>query len=144
MDIRTMGTWSHEAFGNDQACDWAAEVKESTGFTVIEQAFDQVIMSQDEDFIDADIGSVAHAAAEVLAHILGQGTQDIDFIDGLNQWIDQLNTQASATLIQKAIQALDILTHENSELDELWQESNDYADWTKNLEELKETLNSKL
>lgn len=128
MGIRTMGMWSHEAFGNDQACDWAAEVKESTGFTVIEQAFDQVIASQDEDFVDADVGSVAHAAAEVLVHCFGRGTQELDFIDGLNQWIDQLSTQPSAALIQKAIQALDILTHENSELDELWQESNDYTD----------------
>ena len=34
-----MGAWSHEPFGNDQACDWAAELAESTGFAIIEKAF---------------------------------------------------------------------------------------------------------
>ncbi len=135
-----MGAWSHEPFGNDTACDWAAELEESTGFVVIEQALDQVIADKNEDFIDADDGSIAHAAAEVLAQITGQGTQDLDFLDGVSQWIDQLDARPSTALIQKAIIVIDILTQENSELDELWQDSDDYEEWTQNLNELKEIL----
>ena len=138
-----MGTWSHEPFGNDTACDWAAELEESAGFVVIEQAFDQVIADKDEEFIDADVGCVAHAAAEVLAQILGQGTEELDALDGVTQWIDQLDTQPTTALIQKSIIALEILTQENSELDELWQDSDDYEDWTQNINELKEILKSK-
>ncbi len=139
-----MGTWSHEPFGNDQACDWASELEESTGFGVIDQAFDQIIADKNEAIIDADFGSVAYAAAEVVAQILGEGTQDLDFLDGVTQWIDQLSSRAPNALIQKAIITLDILVQENSELDELWKESDDYDDWQKNIDELKELLSSKM
>jgi hypothetical protein len=40
--------------------------------------------------------------------------------------------------------ALLLLTSENSELDELWQDSDDYDEWTKNIETLRETLSSKI
>ncbi len=139
-----MGTWSHEPFGNDQACDWAAELKESSGFSAIEEAFDQVIAGKDEDFIDADVGCIAHAAAEVLVQILGQSTEDLEFLGGVNQWIAKLSEKPSATLIQKGVLALDLLTQENSELDELWLDSDDYVEWVANLDTLKEILHSKL
>ena len=139
-----MGTWSHKPFGNDQTCDWTSELEESTGFGVIDQAFDQIIADKNEAIIDADFGSVAYAAAEVVAQILGEGTQDLDFLDGVTQWIDQLSSRAPNALIQKAIITLDILVQENSELDELWKESDDYDDWQKNIDELKELLSSKM
>jgi uncharacterized protein YdcH (DUF465 family) len=40
--------------------------------------------------------------------------------------------------------ALLLLTSENSELDELWQDSDDYDEWIKNIETLRETLSSKI
>jgi hypothetical protein len=47
-------------------------------------------------------------------------------------------------LIPKALTALLLLTSENSELDELWQDSDDYDEWIKNIETLRETLSSKI
>ena len=38
--------------------------------------------------------------------------------------------------------ALDALTQENSELYELWQDSEDCGEWVRNLNELKERLNN--
>ena len=58
----------------------------------------------------------------------------------MSQWIDQLDARPPTALIQKAIIVIDILTQENSELDELWQDSDDYEEWTQNLNELKEIL----
>ena len=139
-----MGAWSHEPFGNDQACDWAAELTESSGFAIIEKAFDQVIADQHEEFIDADAACEAHAAAEVLAQILGQGTENLDFLEDMGGWIEKLPAQPAAALIQKALNALNILTQENSELNELWQESGNYAEWTQNIDALKGILKSRL
>ena len=139
-----MGAWSHEPFGNDQACDWVAELAESTGFAIIEKAFDQVIADQNEEFIDADTVCEAYAAAEVLAHILGQGTENLDFLGNIGGWIEKLPAQPSAALIQKALNALNISTQENSELNELWQESGNYAEWTQNIDALKGILKSRL
>ena len=70
-----MGALSHESFGNDTANDWADELEESSDFSIVEKAFNQIIESA-EEYIDADIACEAYAEAEVLAQALGQGTQD--------------------------------------------------------------------
>ncbi|WP_139851649.1 DUF4259 domain-containing protein [Acinetobacter pullicarnis] len=135
-----MGAWSHEPFGNDTACDWKSELEGSTDYEVIEQAFDQMI-EDDDEYLDADYGSVVHAAAEVLAKVLGQGTQNESYPEGIDEWIATLTSKPSAALLQKAVVALDRLLSEESELNELWEESGeDYPLWKENIATLKEIL----
>jgi len=139
-----MGAWSHEPFGNDTACDWAYELEESEGYAVIEDAFNQIIEMSTEEYIDADIGCVAHAAAEVLAKSFGRGVEEEDIPEAVEKWLEQNKNKTNPTLIPKAIRALKLLTSESSELNELWQESDYYTEWTSNIDELKEILSSKI
>lgn len=140
-----MGTWSHEPFGNDIASDWAYEFEENDGYEVIENAFDQIIDMATEEFIDADIGCIAHAAAEVLAKSFTDGgTENEYYPKPVEKWLQHNQHKHNYELIPKALLALNLLISENSELDELWQDSDDYEDWTKNIADLKETLTSKV
>lgn len=139
-----MGAWSHEPFGNDTACDWAYELEESEGYEVVEDAFNQIIEMSTEEYIDADIGCVAHAAAEVLAKSFGRGVEEEDIPEAVEKWLEQNKNKTNPALIPKAIRALKLLTSENSELNELWQESDYYTEWTSNIDELKEILSSKI
>ncbi|WP_296279284.1 DUF4259 domain-containing protein [uncultured Acinetobacter sp.] len=139
-----MGAWSHEPFGNDTACDWAYELEESEGYAVIEDAFNQIIEMSTEEYIDADIGCVAHAAAEVLAKSFGRGVEEEDIPEAVEKWLEQNKNKTNPALIPKAIRALKLLTSESSELNELWQESDYYTEWTSNIDELKEILSSKI
>ena len=139
-----MGAWSHEPFGNDTACDWAYELEESEGYVVIEDAFNQIIEMSTEEYIDADIGCVAHAAAEVLAKSFGRGVEEEDIPEAVEKWLEQNKNKTNPALIHKAIRALKLLTSESSELNELWQESDYYTEWTSNIDELKEILSSKI
>ena len=139
-----MGAWSHEPFGNDTACDWAYELEESEGYVVIEDAFNQIIEMSTEEYIDADIGCVAHAAAEVLAKSFGRGVEEEDIPEAVEKWLEQNKNKTNPALIPKAIRALKLLTGESSELNELWQESDYYTEWTSNIDELKEILSSKI
>ena len=139
-----MGAWSHEPFGNDTACDWAYELEESEGYAVIEDAFNQIIEMSTEEYIDADIGCVAHAAAEVLAKSFGRGVEEEDIPEAVEKWLEQNKNKTNPALIPKAIRALKLLTGESSELNELWQESDYYTEWTSNIDELKEILSSKI
>ncbi len=135
-----MGAWSHEPFGNDTACDWVFELEGSTDFEVIEQAFDQMI-DDDDEYLDADYGCVAHAAAELLAKVLGEGTQNESYPEGIDEWIATLTSEPSAALLQKAVVALDLLLSEESELNELWEESGEnYPLWKENIATLKAFL----
>jgi hypothetical protein len=140
-----MGTWSHEPFGNDTASDWAYEFEEQDGHVVIEQAFDEMIDMATEEFIDADIGCIAHAAADVLAKSFGEGIEENEYYpEPVEKWLEQNKNNVNYALIPKALTALLLLTSENSELDELWQDSDDYDEWTKNIETLRETLSSNI
>ena len=63
-----MGTWSHEPFGNDSACDWAYGLESQKDFSMIEQAIQRVLDNGDE-YLDSDLAVKAIAAAEVLAKL---------------------------------------------------------------------------
>lgn len=139
-----MGTWSHEAFGNDTACDWAYELEESTGYEVINDAFDQIIEMATEEFIDADIGCIVQAAAEVLARSFAQLSDEDEYPEPVEKWLEQQKNRTNHALIPKAIKALELVISENSELNELWQDSDDYDEWVKEIEELKEILSNKI
>ena len=138
-----MGAWSHEPFGNDTANDWADELEESSDFSIVEKAFNQIIESA-EEYIDADIACESYAAAEVLAQALGEGTQDDTYTEKIDMCLTKLTIKPNNLLIPKALRALDLLTTQDSELDELWQDSDEYTQWTVNIDKLKELLKAKL
>ena len=138
-----MGAWSHEPFGNYTANDWADELEESSDFSIVEKAFNQIIESA-EEYIDAVIACESYAAAEVLAQGLGEGTQDDTYTEKIDMWLTKLTIKPNNLLIPKALRALDLLTTQDSELDELWQDSDEYTQWTVNVDELKELLKAKL
>lgn len=134
-----MGAWSHEPFGNDSACDWASDLDGTTDFSVIETALDEMIEAED-DYLDADLGSAAIAAAEVLAKVLGQATQSEGYPDGVDEWLDQVDSKPATALLQKAQRALELVLTEESELYELWMESEEYMLWQESVFKLQAAL----
>jgi hypothetical protein len=120
-----MGTWSHESFGNDTACDWAYELEGITDLSVIESTIDRVLESEDE-YLEAPDAEEAIAAIEVIAKLLGNGTQSDSYTERADAWVKENNLRPSAELIQKAKNALSKILSENSELAELWEESEEW------------------
>lgn len=133
-----MGAWSHEPFGNDTACDWVYGLEESTGFGYIEEALDRVLECGD-DYLEAPDSEEAIAAVEVIAKLLGKGTQENDAVDA---WVDANRAEVSAALLQKAQQVLDRIVSEGSELLELWQESGEDNAWLPSMEKLRAAVSS--
>lgn len=121
-----MGAWSHEPFGNDTACDWAYELEEASDFSPIEQALDRVL-DDGSEYIDAPEAEEAIAAIEVIAKLLGVGTQSDSYTERVDAWVQKINQRPSAELIQKAKNAISIILSENSELAELWEEDEQWA-----------------
>lgn len=120
-----MGTWSHESFGNDTACDWAYELEGITDLSVIESTIDRVLESEDE-YLEAPDAEEAIAAIEVIAKLLGNGTQSDSYTERADAWVKENYLRPSAELIQKAKNALSKILSENSELAELWEESEEW------------------
>ena len=132
-----MGTWSHESFGNDTANDWAYELEDATDFAVIEAAL-QVAL--DEEYLDADLAMEAIAAVEVIAKRLGKGTQSDVYTEKVDQWLETISEQPSDDLLSLAKRVLERIVADDSELKELWLESDEYELWLGNIQQLNDAL----
>jgi hypothetical protein len=129
-----MGAWSIEHFDNDAALDWLYDFSMDPSVQALEDTFKAV--ADTEDYIESDDGSAVLAAAEVIAAAKGKKStaypEDTEVFSRL---------KISPELIARALQAIDIVSRQdNSELKELWQESDEYEDWQKAVDELKERL----
>jgi hypothetical protein len=130
-----MGTWSHEPFGNDTANDWAYELEETTDLSLIESTLDKVIAQADQ-YLDASEGEEAVAAIEVLAKLIGHGSQSDSYTAKVDIWVASLTEKPSAELLQKAQRAIEKILAEDSELHALWRESTGFASWTASMAHL--------
>ena len=135
-----MGTWSHESFGNDTANDWAYELEDATDFSVIETAL-QVALDEGDEYLDADLAMEAIAAVEVIAKRLGKGTQSDVYTEKVDQWLETISEQPSDGLLSLAKRVLERIVADDSELKELWLESDEYELWLGNIQQLKDALN---
>lgn len=134
-----MGAWSHEPFGNDTACDWAYGLAEAKDLSSIEEAIDRVIDS-DEDYLDADAATEAVAAIEVIAKLLGRGTQSDSYTEDVDRWVSASTSKPNPALRNKARQAIQRILGDESELRALWDESADAAQWKASMEQLRVAL----
>ncbi len=134
-----MGTWSHEPFGNDGANDWAYELEEVADLSLVEEAIDEALRNGVE-YLDAGDAEIAIAAIEVIAHLLGKGTQHDTYTEKMEQWVRRVKLKPSPALLGKARQALQRVVSENSELLELWQDSEDIDAWLASIERLRKAI----
>lgn len=135
-----MGAWSHEPFGNDTAADWAYGLADCKDMVYIEGAIDAVL--SEKEYLDSDIASEAVAAIEVIAKMLGNGTQADAYTESADIWVAAMTVQPSAEIRAKAVRALDRITADESELAELWSDSDDSDGWTATLSALRKIMSA--
>jgi hypothetical protein len=133
----SMGTWSHEPFGNDDACDWSYELLDSNDLSPVDAALDAVLHG--DDYLEASAASNAVAAVEIIAKLLGKGTQTDAYTENVDKWVKEVHITPTPALIQKAKKALTRILGDNSELKELWQESGT-TEWEASMHTLQAVL----
>jgi len=134
----TMGAWSHEPFGNDTAADWADGLEESRDFGPVAAVLQRAADSGED--LDAGEAEEAVAAAEVLAKALGRGTQSDAYTEPVDEWLASITVKPSVELLQLAQRALARVLAPDSELRELWEESDDFAQWQSSIAALQTAL----
>jgi hypothetical protein len=134
-----VGTWSHEPFGNDSANDWAYGLEDQTDFSLVAQAI-QNVLDNGNDYLDSDVAVEAVAAAEVLAKALGRGTQADAYTEKVDTWLRSLGVNPSPDLLSKAQAALTRIVGPDSELRELWEESDDFETWQSSIRALQSAV----
>jgi hypothetical protein len=129
-----MGAWGAGNFDNDDAGDWSYELEES-GIEAVKSAFDMVLSG--EDYVEAPECSAAIAAAEVVAALLGRPAADLP--EEVQTFVST-KPKFATDLVELAKKALVRVLADNSELRELWQESDSFDEWKQNVADVQARL----
>lgn len=134
-----MGTWAVDAFGNDTACDWVYGLDEAEDLAPVEAALEAIIANGNE-YLDASLAEEALVAIEVIARLQGNWGERSAYSEGVDDWVEKVKLVPSDELAQKALQVLDRIVAEDSEMKELWEDSDEYDAWVAAIEELRERI----
>ena len=133
-----MGAWGVLAFDNDDANDWAYDLEEADDLSLVETAFDTV--DEAEDYLEAPDASNALAACEVLARLNGKPGYKNSYTEKVDEWVAAHPQTPSAVLLSRADTVIDRILGENSELKDLWAESNENNNWLASVDALRQRL----
>ncbi|HEX2584193.1 MAG TPA: DUF4259 domain-containing protein, partial [Steroidobacteraceae bacterium] len=133
-----MGTWSHDAFGNDTACDWAAGLSESTDLSLVKKAI-KAVVENTSDYLDAQVAKEALAGIEIIARLRGNAGYHNAYTKSVDEWVAKVNLDPSLKLLQDATASLDVIVSDKSELKELWSEGN-VKEWLDGVNDLRGRL----
>lgn len=134
-----MGAWDTGIFDNDTACDWACGLKDAHDRALIERTLDAVLDVGD-DYLEAPEAEEALAAAETLARLLGRGGVRNAYTEAVDAWVAAHPGRPSPELLGKARRAVARILGADSELRELWEDSDDADAWRQAVEDLQARL----
>ncbi len=133
-----MGAWGTGSFDNDDAGDFLAEVTDSGDLALVREVLDNVLTST--EYVEAPDACQAIVAAEIVAAALGRATLAAQQQNDLSRWLASIRPKIDADLVAQAREALTRILAENSELRELWEETDDFAEWRALVSELGQQL----
>ena len=139
-----MGAWGEGAFDNDTAADWSWEFENAdlaAGLRLITGALSAAAQADDAAYLDADDGTRAVAAAELVASINDQPIAESPYNETARQWIARVHPSSDLSLTNLARRAISRVTTENSELAQLWDETGS-SSWRSAMNELLDKLDA--
>jgi hypothetical protein len=122
-----VGAWGARAFENDDAMDWVYGLEMAQDTTFVAQALERVAES-DDVYLEVPECCKALAAAEVIAALKGQPGPGLP--DEVVLWINERRAGIDCLLVELAVQAVERVRNDpDSELKELWDESDHSREW---------------
>jgi len=136
--ISGAGAWDVGPFDNDDALDWLWELESSNDLSAVRAALRAV--ADDGSYIQAPTASMAIAAAEVVAALLGNPHPQLP--DEVSAWVQGRTLSKDSKLVDLARHVIArIQDPANSELAELFSESGEFLkSWKSSLSDLRERL----
>jgi hypothetical protein len=134
-----MGAWGEGPLQNDAALDWVTKL-EANGVAAVREALSTVASYSLDDYLDVDDGSLAIAAAEVVAAVFGPRDRlKLPFAAWLEAHGKPL-VEDDLTLARSAVQRV---LAKNSELRGLWDDYDDDSPWHRGIRDLLSRLASR-
>ena len=130
-----MGAWGVGTFENDDAGDWVYRLEEAEDVGLLTEALRPA--ADPGGYLESSTCSEALAAAEVVAALAGRPAPDLP--EEVQSWVKAHRERVSGELRQLALRAVDQVAGD-SELKELWEESDEMAAWSDRMQELRGRL----
>ena len=127
-----MGAWGTGNFDNDEALDWLYLLSEAPDLLLLQTTLEAVTGSE-EDYLDATDCAQALAAAEIIAALAGHAPEELP--EEAAGWLDGRPAPPD-DLKMLALIAIEAIYGEDSELRELWEESDEFEEWQAVLNDL--------
>ena len=134
-----MGAWGADTFENDTALDWAAELAAVDDLSFVEDTLYRVL-EYDEDYLDADTAAEGLAACDVVARLNGEWGQRDAYTEDVDAWVAAHPIEVSDKLCDRCIAVIGRILADDSELAELWDESEDAEAWREAVADLRSRL----
>lgn len=140
-----MGAWDVGHFDNDSALDWVQDILEGNDLKQVKKLLSSIanpkgifgFFKSKENYLDADQACYGLVAGEVIATIIGKPSDELP--DDLMEWIQSNDFSVTKPEIDMARKAI-VRIKEDSELRELWVESDEFEEWKQKVEDLERRL----
>ncbi len=132
-----MGDWDVNAFGNDTAREWLIELVSGESTSAILRAIVNVAKLPATDYLQAPDCELAIAAAELVVAARGKPSSHLP--EEAANWLANRKFVAGKEVVAMALKVLRRI-EENSELKEVWEDTNSAGDWKRSISELKRRL----
>jgi len=131
-----MGAWGIGTFDNDDAADWAYEFEDATDLSPARQALAATMDS--DGYLAIPEGACGVAAAAVVASTFDGDLKGLP--EEVGESVDDHPGSATRGDARLALDALEQVTSEESELRILWDDAPEATDWAKEIEKLRHRL----
>lgn len=133
-----MGTWALHSFGNDDAGDLVGDLVEGTDLSPVQEALERV--QSTAGYLEAPEAQQGIAACEVVALVLGHPSAASQAEEELTAWVARVKPSLGTGVVSQAVDVVDRVLAQDSELRELWEESDEFKDWQADVAALRARL----
>jgi Domain of unknown function (DUF4259) len=137
-----MGTWGADSFANDAAADWAGDLVDDGTPETVRETLAIAAEAPTSEYLDADEGAEAIAAAEVVAAAAGRPCESDAYSEEAIAWATRHAELRDEGFVTLALRAVDRVAADDSELRELWFEDGDDSgrEWKAAIDDLRARL----
>lgn len=126
-----MGAWGTGFFDDDDAADWLWELSESADLAPVRRALET--LDRKSEYLEAGECAIALAAAEIVAGLCGRPALGLP--EEVSAWISAHDSLPAAELRPLAGRVAGRVLRD-SELAELWRDSDGGTAWSANVDDL--------
>lgn len=135
-----MGAWGISAFENDDGLDWLGDFCDEPSEELLKDAFVSVNEIGD-DYLESPESSNALITAEVIAFLLNSPSSNLP--EHSRECLENLQIKPSDDLVSSAVKAVERVKSD-SELKELWEETDNFQEWNNIVDNLIGRLKNKI